>query len=66
MRFEPGIGGRYLEIYDDRAGDALEIGRITVWEPGSRLVWRHSLNDTEVEIRFQAIPAGTRIIRNNG
>lgn len=61
-RFEPGVGGRYLEIYDDRTGEALEIGRITIWEPGARLVWRHSLNDTEVEVLFQAIPNGTRVI----
>jgi len=27
MRFEPGVGGRYLEVYDDAAADALEIGR---------------------------------------
>src|SRR5215216_4215252 len=34
MRIEPGVGGRVLEIYDDTLGDALELGRITVWEPG--------------------------------
>lgn len=52
MRFEPGVGGRYLEVYDDTTSDALEIGRITVWEPGRRLVWRMSLDDTEVEVTF--------------
>jgi uncharacterized glyoxalase superfamily protein PhnB len=61
MRIEPGVGGRYLEIYDDETGDALEIGRITLWELGKRLVFRHSLNDTEVEVRFEAIPSGTRV-----
>jgi uncharacterized glyoxalase superfamily protein PhnB len=60
-RIEPGVGGRYLEIYDDAAGDALEIGRITVWEPGRRLGYRSSLDDTEVDIRFEAIPGGTRV-----
>src|ERR671929_55971 len=36
-RMEPGVGGRWLEVYDDEANDVLEIGRITVWEPGERL-----------------------------
>jgi hypothetical protein len=31
-----------LEVYDDTAGDALELGRITVWEPGKRLAWDSS------------------------
>jgi len=62
MRFEPGVGGRYLEIYDEATGDALEIGRITVWEPGRRLVWRCSLDDTEIEVRFDTIEGGTRVL----
>jgi hypothetical protein len=61
MRYEPGVGGRYLEVYDDASGDALEIGRITLWEPGARLIWRCSLDDTEVDIRFEATPTGTRV-----
>lgn len=40
MRCEPGVGGRLLEVYED---DALELGRITVWEPGQRLAWDSSL-----------------------
>ncbi|HYL99775.1 MAG TPA: SRPBCC domain-containing protein [Blastocatellia bacterium] len=60
-RFERGVGGRYLEIYDEEGGDVLEIGRITVWEVGRRLVWRHSLNDTEVDIRFEGTESGTRV-----
>ena len=58
MRFESGVGGRYLEVYPD---DVLEIGRITVWDPGSRLVWRCSLDDTEVDIRFEADGRGTKV-----
>jgi hypothetical protein len=61
MRFEPGVGGRYLEVYDEATGEALEIGRITTWEPGSRLVWRCSLDDTEVDIRFEPNAGQTRI-----
>ena len=33
VRCEPGVGGRLLEVYKD---DALELGRITAWEPGKR------------------------------
>jgi quercetin dioxygenase-like cupin family protein len=65
-RIEPGVGGRWLEIYDEAAGDVLEIGRILVWEPGHRLVllYRdggHELDGTEVEIRFEAIEGGTKV-----
>jgi uncharacterized glyoxalase superfamily protein PhnB len=61
-RFELGMGGRYLEIYDDRTGDVLEIGRITHWEPGRRFVYRSAMDDTEVDIRFEEIPSGTRVV----
>lgn len=57
-RIEPGVGGRFLEVYED---GALELGRITVWEPGSRLVYRSSVDETEVDIRFEAIDSGTRV-----
>jgi hypothetical protein len=65
-RIEPGVGGRWLEVYDEAAGDVLEVGRITVWEPGVRLVllYRdggHKLDGTEVEVRFEAIEGGTRV-----
>jgi quercetin dioxygenase-like cupin family protein len=65
-RFEPGVGGRWLEVYDDASGDALEIGQVLVWEPGARLVllYRdggHELDGTEVEVRFEAIEGGTRV-----
>jgi uncharacterized glyoxalase superfamily protein PhnB len=60
-RIEPGVGGRILEVYDDASGDALEIGRITVWEPGARLAYRSSVDETEVDIRFEAVDGGTRV-----
>ncbi len=56
MRCEPGVGGRLLEVYDDAAGDALELGRITVWEPGKRLAWQSSLDDVSIDVSFS--PAG--------
>jgi uncharacterized glyoxalase superfamily protein PhnB len=53
MRCEPGVGGRLLEVYDD---GALELGRITVWEPGKRLAWQSSLDDVSIDVSFS--PAG--------
>jgi uncharacterized glyoxalase superfamily protein PhnB len=61
-QFECGVGGRYLEVYDRATGDALEIGRITVWEPNRRFVYRSAMDDTEVEVRFESIPSGTRVV----
>src|SRR5437016_8876546 len=37
IRIEPGVGGRWLEVYDDATGEGFECGRIVVWEPGERL-----------------------------
>ena len=62
MRIEAGVGGRVLEIYDDATGDALELGRITVWEPGVRLTYESGVDDTEVDVRFDAVEAGTRVL----
>jgi hypothetical protein len=65
-RIEPGVGGRWLELYDEAAGEVLEIARVQVWEPGRRLVllYRdggHELDGTEVEVRFEPIDDGTRV-----
>ena len=59
MRIEPGVGGRVLEIYDEARGDSLELGRITVWEPGVQLTYRSLVDDTEVDVRFEAVAGGT-------
>ena len=67
MRFEPYVGGRFLEVYDDATRDAFEIGKILVWKPGDRLVfeWRGSNFEadqkTEVEVRFEPSDEGTRV-----
>jgi len=61
MRCEPGVGGRLLEVYDDSSGDALELGRIMVWEPGTRLAWHSSVDDVEIEVRFEATQGGTTV-----
>jgi uncharacterized protein YndB with AHSA1/START domain len=72
LRFEPQVGGRLLEVYDPETGEGFEIGRVLVWEPGQRLVftWRQSdwgaSESTEVEVRFEAIGSGTRVIVEHG
>jgi uncharacterized glyoxalase superfamily protein PhnB len=58
MRIEPGVGGRVLEVYDE---DSLELGRILVWEPGERLTFTSSVDDTEVEVVFEPTDGGTRV-----
>ncbi|MGO8955820.1 MAG: VOC family protein [Streptosporangiaceae bacterium] len=60
-RCEPGVGGRLLEVYDDTAGDALELGRITTWQPGQRLAWTSSLDDVKTEVRFVPVTGGTAV-----
>jgi hypothetical protein len=44
------------------------MGRIVAWEPGARLVFEYRSVFlppeplTEVEVRFEPIPAGTRVV----
>ncbi len=65
MRFEGGSGGRLLEVLDQ--GAPFEVGRVLAWEPGARLSFEWRGRDfaagerTEVEIRFEPAPGGTRI-----
>lgn len=59
LRLEPGIGGRVLEIYDEAAGDMAARERVTVWQPGERLVLTGDV--TEVDVRFTGTESGTRV-----
>ncbi|MFN0024326.1 MAG: SRPBCC domain-containing protein [Parvularculaceae bacterium] len=65
LRFEPGNGGRLVTTLE--SGKEFEIGRISVWLPGERLVvgWRvASLAPgvaTELEVRFEAAGDQTRV-----
>lgn len=65
LAFEPGVGGRLVTHLD--GGAVFEIGLISVWEPGRRLVfsWRQASflpeQNTEVEVRFEAVGDETRI-----
>lgn len=66
-RFEAGVGGRWVEVWDETTGDGYEIARILEWEPGVRLVMAYrsfSLPPeprTEIEVRFDRIESGTRV-----
>jgi uncharacterized glyoxalase superfamily protein PhnB len=59
---EPGVGGRILEEYES---DALELARITSWEPGRRLAWRSSVDDVLVEVLFDGLADGGTRVRVN-
>jgi uncharacterized protein YndB with AHSA1/START domain len=65
IRIEPGVGGRFLELYED--DEHFELGRVTAWEPGERLAftwtqanWPDGV-DTEVEVTFAPARAATRV-----
>ena len=65
LAFEPGEGGRLTETLAN--GKVFEIGRITAWEPPTRLVfsWRQANFPpdlhTEVEVRFEPVGEETRV-----
>ncbi len=68
MRMEPRVGGRLFETIDTGSGPReIETGRVTKWEPPSRLVfdWR-GVNfspdeKTEVEVVFAQVQSGTSV-----
>ncbi|MFV8311196.1 SRPBCC domain-containing protein [Mycobacteroides chelonae] len=65
LAIEPALGGRFVESYPD--GTEFEIGRVTTWEPGSRLgfTWRQDSftgdQMTTVEVRFEPVGDETRV-----
>jgi uncharacterized protein YndB with AHSA1/START domain len=68
LQFEPGTGGRLFETFETSSGvKAFEAGRVTAWEPPSRLVleWRNANfapnERTEVEVLFEPAGGGTRV-----
>ena len=52
IRFEPGVGGRLIEVYDAGTGEGHTAGEIVVWEPGRRLVFVDN-RKTEVDVLFE-------------
>jgi uncharacterized protein YndB with AHSA1/START domain len=72
--FEPSVGGRLFESFETPSGTYVhEAGRVTVWQPPSRLVftWRNANfsaeDNTEVEVLFEPTTTGTRVtVRHRG
>jgi len=68
IRLEAGVGGRLFESFEASSGPrVVETGRVTAWEPPSRLVfeWRAvnfaPAENTEVEVLFEPSPSGTLV-----
>jgi hypothetical protein len=60
LRFEPGVGGRLLGVGGPDGVDT-EQARVTVWDPGERLVFVDE-RATEIDVRFEPIEHGTRVV----
>jgi uncharacterized protein YndB with AHSA1/START domain len=66
LHLEPHVDGRIFE--EITAEQAIEVGRVRVWEPPARLVfsWRNATfapnESTEVEVQFQPSGDGTLVI----
>jgi hypothetical protein len=60
LAFEYGVGGRLLEV-DPGDGTVTERARVTVWEPGRRLVFVDE-HETEVDVRFERSAGGARVV----
>ena len=68
LQFEAGVGGRLFETFETDSGvKVFEGGRVTAWEPPSRLMfeWRNSNfapdERTEVEVLFEPAAGGTLV-----
>ena len=67
VRIEPGVGGRFLEVYNAATDTGFEAGRVTVWEPGRRLGltwtqvgWPDGVS-TDVEVSFEPLGEATLV-----
>jgi uncharacterized protein YndB with AHSA1/START domain len=73
VRIEPGVGGRFIEVYDLDTGTGFDVGQITAWEPGKRLAlswtqigWPDGAT-TDLEVTFTPAPDGTLVtLRQTG
>jgi uncharacterized protein YndB with AHSA1/START domain len=69
IRIEPGVGGRFIEVYDLETGSGMEVGRVIEWEPGRRLglTWTQvgwpSDASTDLEITFEPARHGGTVVR---
>jgi uncharacterized protein YndB with AHSA1/START domain len=68
LRIEPEVGGRLFESIDgDDGPQVIEVGRVSVWEPPTRLgfTWRNANfaahESTDVNVEFVPAAAGTLV-----
>ena len=68
LQFEEGVGWRLFETFETGSDvKVFENGRVTAWEPPSRLMfeWRNANfapgERTEVEVLFEPAPSGTLV-----
>jgi len=66
IRFEPGVGGRLVEVWDCETGEGYDMGHVTAWEPGRRVTWTFRnvhmrAETTQVDVRFEPTEHGTRV-----
>jgi len=68
LQFEEGVGGRLFETFETGSNvKVFENGRVTAWEPPSRLMfeWRNANfapgERTEVEVLFEPSASGTLV-----
>lgn len=67
--FECHVGGRIFEEFED--GRRFQWGRVTAWEPPGRVAftWHPSRDESvaqDVEVRFEAVPNGSRVVLTSG
>ncbi len=71
IRFERGVGGRWLELWDPLGDEAFVMGEITGWEPGVSLALTYhtvSLGDHgyPVDVWFAEAESGTNVTLRHG
>ncbi len=60
IRFEPGVGGRFIEVYDEDTGEGRDIAVIEEWDPPQRLVFRDK-RKTVCEVMFETVGDETKV-----
>jgi hypothetical protein len=63
------VDGRLVETFE--SGAVFDVGRVLAWEPGRRVAFEMRLRTfdagekTEVDVRFEAVAGGTRVVLEN-
>jgi uncharacterized glyoxalase superfamily protein PhnB len=60
LRFEPYVGGRFVEVHDATTGEGPAAGQVQVWDPPHRVQFVDN-HGCEVDVRFDEVPGGTRV-----